>query len=94
VFGALADGTHNYWLAPKTIILITGKLDADDALLSNEYVEELKRKWTYLSIIGVQDSVNVKVLETLADYAYSFDISRGIPDNIQDVIRRAHGCDF
>jgi hypothetical protein len=75
------------------LIIVTGKLGADDVKAVDPYVEQLKKRGNFLSIIGIQESVDVKNLDKLADYSYVFDLASGVPDGIQNVIKKAHGCD-
>lgn len=44
---------------PQTNIIFTGKLDSKDAADSDQYAEQIK-KFSYLSIIGVQSQVDVR----------------------------------
>lgn len=74
----------------QTIIVFMGRLNDQDVKAADHYAEQIKR-FAYLSLIGVQDSVTLKNLNKLADYSYTFNVQNP-PANIQDVIRQAHGC--
>jgi hypothetical protein len=87
------DNIDNIKDLSKAFIVVTGRLDNVDVMLSDVFVEDIKKQGIFLSIIGVQASVDVKNLDKLADYSYSFDLASGVPDGIQDVIKQAHGCD-
>lgn len=76
---------------PHSYIILVGKLDADDAKTIDRYAEKIKQT-AFLSIIGIQESVDVKVLDKVADYSFSFELNKGVPVNIQDVIEQAYGC--
>jgi hypothetical protein len=58
----------------------------------DKYVEKMKKKGVYLSIFGVQDSVDVDVLDKLADFSYVLDFDSPLPTNIQNLIVSANGC--
>jgi hypothetical protein len=77
---------------PQTVIVFVGKMDQNDVSQSDYYVERMKKKGIYLSIIGIQPGVDLSNLDKLADYSYVFDLSRGVPTNIQDIILQANGC--
>jgi hypothetical protein len=76
---------------PRTIILIVGTFSDSDAKAVSSLAEKVKRLG-YLSIIGVKDTVNVQTLDKVADLSYSFNLANGVPNNIQDIILEAHGC--
>jgi hypothetical protein len=77
----------------RTVIVLTGKLDADDVAAADQYVEEIKQKYgAFVSIIGIQDSVDEKLLDQLADYSAVIDLNKPLPSNVQDIIEKAHGC--
>jgi hypothetical protein len=77
---------------PQTFIFIVGEFDGKDARAVDQLAENIKH-FGYLSMIGIQDTVNVKILDKIADYSASFNLVDGVPNNIQDIIFAANGCD-
>lgn len=77
----------------QTIVILTGRFNEKDAKKVDRYAEKIKKN-SYLSMIGFQDSVNVTSLSKVADFSYSFDLSKGLPNDIYGVIKDAIGCNF
>jgi hypothetical protein len=78
---------------PVTIIFLVGKFDDDDAKAVASYAEQIKRNGVFLSMIGIQDAANFEAMDKVADYAFSFDLAKEIPKEIQYIIHAANGCD-
>lgn len=77
---------------PQSVIILVGRFNAKDAQDADRYAEEMHRAGVHISMIGVVPTVEQKQLDKVADFSYVFDITQGIPANIQDIITQANGC--
>lgn len=77
----------------QTFIIFTGKFNQTDAKEVDHYAEQIKRD-NFLAIIGTQSTIDVNVLNKVADYAYTLDLDKGLPVVLHDVIEKAFGCGF